>query len=462
MAEVHTGFSLVARIMLVVTLALMSGSAGVSWLVFQTATDEAEEVFDGQLAQTASLLISVAGVGNVRDSGAVAQGDDDAHTGALVPQERRFKHRLVYQVWRVGDVPRLLLRSGQAPETKLPLGEDDEDGYSDGQWQGGHWRFYRLERDGHLAIVGQDARVRAKLAHEVGEHGIGPLAMGFVATVLLAWLAIALGLRPLSRLARDVQLRAPDRLDPFDEGRRPRELAVLVGALNSLFTRVARAFANERRFTADAAHELRTPLAALTAQVQSVQTAHDEVTRNARLSDALRGLQRMARLVEQLLAVARLDAIDVAKSEAVDAAEKMRQLAGELAPGALERGVELSLDAPENVALRAQPDLLRAALRNLIENAIRHSPPGAVVELALRAEGGSLVCEIRDSGFGVPDALRTRLGERFLRGEGEEAGGAGLGLSIVRRIAELHGGRVEFDANRPQGLVARLILPIHN
>ncbi len=452
------GLSLVARVMLVVTLALVSGAAGVAWLVFRTVSEQTEHVFDGQLAQTAGMLIALTGNENPPERSDETDDDGGRHVRASVASEPRFKQRIVYQVWSRTGPARLLARSARAPETMLPV---PEDGFSDLEWDERDWRFYRIEQAGRIVIVGQDARVRSKLAREVGEHGFGPLVAGFFCSLLLAWAAIALGLRPLSRLAREVRARAPERLDPLGHGRRPRELAVLVGALDGLFAKVARAFANERRFTADAAHELRTPLAALTARIQSLQTACDAATREARLTESLHGLRRMARLVEQLLAVARLDALETAKCEPIAASEKVREIAAELAPAALKRGVELALDAPEPVVPHAQPDLLRAALRNLIDNAIRHSPPGAVVDILIRGGEGMFVCEVRDSGCGVAEPLRQRLGERFLRGDGEEdGGGAGLGLSIVLRVAELHGGCLEFEANRPQGLVARLILPL--
>ncbi|MCL2657182.1 MAG: ATP-binding protein [Betaproteobacteria bacterium] len=472
MAEARSkqGISLIARVLLIITFALVCGGIGVGWLVFHTATEQAGDVFDSQLAQTAGLLIALAdsdadelpdrrhaieeGELNGSDS-ALSMRSRTARRDSPAPSEYRFRQRLIYQVWQAEPM-QLILRSPRAPETPLPVAAN---GFSDQQWKDSHWRFYRLERDGRIAIVGQDARVRGWLTHEFGEHGFVPLTLGFGATLLLTWAGVALGLRPLSKLTREVQARAPERLDPLDAAKRPRELAVLVAALDALFERVAHAFEHERRFTADAAHELRTPLAALSAQIQVAQTAADAATRNARLEESLRGLQRMARLVEQLLAVARLDALDGAKREPVDATELARKLAAELAPGAFERGIELALDAPQAVTLAAQPDLLRAALRNLVDNAIRHSPAGATVEIALREDGGMLIGEVRDSGLGVPEPLRQRLGERFLRVAGSETGGAGLGLSIVRRIAELHGGSLEFAANSPQGLIARLKLP---
>ncbi|WP_172203330.1 ATP-binding protein [Niveibacterium sp. COAC-50] len=459
--------SLTARVVLIVTLALAAGGAGIGWLVFRAATGQAAELFDGQLVQTAEMLVAVAhqGDGAAPHSGEQHDADDhdddtaDAlHGGA--PREirfgRRFRQVLVYQVWSAGPQPRQLARSPHAPDEWLPASSE---GFTDARWAGGAWRFFRFERSGCIVIVGQNAEVRQRLVHEIGEHGFTPLAIGFLGVILLAWGAIALGLRPLSRLAGELQQRAPDQLSPLAEGPRPRELATLVAALNGLFARVARAFENERRFTADAAHELRTPLAAVAAQIQSVETAPDEAVRASRLRQALAGVQRMARLVEQLLAAARLDALDSVRRESVDLAQLARELAAERAAAALTRDVELALEAPDKLPAQVQPELMRALLRNLIDNAVRHAPPGSDVTLRLGREGARVRLSVSDAGTGVDAALMAQLGERFVRGEAMAGTtGAGLGLSIVRRIAALHGGELAFARADEGGLKVEVLI----
>ncbi|WP_374512510.1 ATP-binding protein [Niveibacterium sp.] len=452
--------SLTARVVLIVTLALAAGGAGIGWLVFRAATGQAAELFDGQLVQTAEMLVAVAHQGDMAPPRPAerhkAHDDDDeaVQPGASGPREirfgRRFRQVLVYQVWSAGPDGRQLARSPHGPDDWLPA---PAEGFTDAQWAGGAWRFFRLERAGCIVIVGQNAEVRQRLVHEIGEHGFTPLAIGFLGVILLAWGAIAFGLQPLSRLAGELRERAPDQLDPLADRARPRELAALVAALNGLFARVARAFENERRFTADAAHELRTPLAAVAAQIQSVETAPDEATRASRLRLALAGVQRMARLVEQLLAAARLDALDSVRRESVDLAQLARELAAERAAAALTRDVELALEAPDKLPAQVQPELMRALLRNLIDNAVRHAPAGSDVTLRLQREGNAVCLSVSDAGTGVDDALMAQLGERFVRGEAMAGTtGAGLGLSIVRRIAALHGGSVDFGRADEGGL----------
>ncbi|GAA5173854.1 ATP-binding protein [Niveibacterium umoris] len=444
--------------MTIVTVTLAAGGLGIGMLVFRAATGQAEEVFDGQLVQTAELIATLTDSAALRHTPPSRdEGDDDEEAEPSTGDDDwvalgapRFRQRVVYQVWRSGAIPRLLARSTNAPEQALPVAAA---GFSERTWEGARWRFYRLERKDHVVIVGQDATVRERLAEEIGEHGVPLFALGFAVAILLTWGAIVLGLRPLARLSRDLEHRAHDRLDPISPAARPRELEVLVAALNGLFERVARAFANERRFTADAAHELRTPLAALAAQIQSAQSAGDEATRLSRLQQALDGTQRMARLVEQLLAAARLDALDTAARETVDVALLTRELAAEMAASALARDVELALESPEHLAARVQPDLVRALLRNLIDNAVRHAPRGSVVTIGVTRDSDRVSLMVRDEGAGMDDALRARAGERFLRGAADDATGAGLGLSIVRRIAALHEGEVRFETAAAGGLL---------
>lgn len=458
--------SLRLQVVVIVSLALIAGGLGIANSVFSSATGQANEVFDSQLQQTAELLAASAGRGEKgpdwQQRGFPGKKEVTAEPGFGRHWQRRglafshhFHQRIVYQVWSNTQPPLLLARSPLAPETPLP----GKTGFSDQTWSETPWRFFRLERSGRIVIVGHDAQQRKLLAHEIGEHGFAPLTIGFAIVILLSWLAIGLGLRPLSRLTAELGARSPEQFDPLETRARPRELAVLVDALNGLFARLRKAFANERRFTADAAHELRTPLAALSAQIQAAQSAAEPKLREQRLEQALIGVQRMSRLVEQLLAVARLDALDTAERQPLNVTALVQALCADLAPSALAEGVELALDAPPDLALKAQPDLLRAALRNLIENAVRHSPKGATVEIAASPLAGGVEFRVSDAGAGVHEALRKRLGERFLRGLDAGPAGAGLGLSIVKRIAALHGGSLSFEAPPQGGLLARLNIP---
>lgn len=299
---------------------------------------------------------------------------------------------------------------------------------------------------------------RADLAHDIAEHLLKPMLVALPGLALVLAIAVGVALRPLRRLADDVGTRAPERLNPIDTSGVPREVVPLVERLNALFAGVGRALENERRFTADASHELRTPLAALKAQAQVALGADGEADRRHALEQIVAGCDRATRLVAQMLTLARLDAGAGRDLQPLAlrglAAEVLAEAAGE----ALARGCELELGEGEG-AVRGDRELLRAALRNLVENALRHG--GAQrVKMDIAANAAGIVLAVSDDGRGIPDAEREAVRQRFRRGADADSSGSGLGLSIVGRIAELHGARMELAAGEAgRGLTVRLHFP---
>jgi two-component system sensor histidine kinase QseC len=249
----------------------------------------------------------------------------------------------------------------------------------------------------------------------------------------------------------------------------PSELQPVLTALNTLLARVGEVLAHERRFTSNAAHELRTPLAALAMQLQVAQRATDAAGSRDAVEKARLGAERMARLVDQLLQLARLEGSEGGIAlEPTDIVALAQEVCATLAVGEAGQQRELALDAPDHLVLPCQPDLLRVLLRNLVDNALRYTPLGGHVQVRLGGGDGVVTLRVEDDGPGVPEPLRASLGEPFNR-LANEAGnledkpeGVGLGLSIVRRIAELHGARLVWSAADAEGrgLVATLTFPI--
>jgi two-component system OmpR family sensor kinase len=238
------------------------------------------------------------------------------------------------------------------------------------------------------------------------------------------------------------------------------EIEPLVLALNGLLGRLSGALEHERQFIADAAHELRTPLTALRLQLQLAERARDDEER-ARSHAALRdGIARAVRLVEQLLALARQDPDVPVEARAVDLVPVARSALDGHAASAQARGLSLGLEAPDDpVCVRGDPASLRTLLDNLLDNAMRYTPSGGV-EVRVAREDSRAILEVEDTGPGIPPSERTRVFDRFYRGEGAAAGGSGLGLPIVQRIADKHGGSVELlDAASGHGLRVRVSLP---
>jgi len=228
------------------------------------------------------------------------------------------------------------------------------------------------------------------------------------------------------------------------------EMLPLAAALDDLLRRIGDLLANERRFTADAAHELRTPVAAIRMQAQVARAAADDAARAHALDGLLAGCDRAARLIDQLLTLARVESAQAPEMASVELAGVARAVMADLAPAALAKGQHVELDAPGAYEVRGNALLLAVLVRNLVDNAVRYAPGGAAVRVRLHRDGGTVVLDVEDGGPGLPDADLARLGERFFRVPGSAASGSGLGWSIVRRIAAVHHARV--DVGRSAGL----------
>lgn len=304
---------------------------------------------------------------------------------------------------------------------------------------------------------------RAELAGEIAKHLLVPMLVALPGLALVLVVAVGFSLRPLQRLANDVARRAPDRLTPIDGTDTPREIVPLIERLNQLFGEIDRALQNERRFTADAAHELRTPLAALQAQAQVALAANDDAERRHALNQILVGCDRASHLVAQLLTLARLDAGQALTLRQLDLHPLAGEVLAELAGEAIAQGCELVLG--EGAArIRGDATLLQAALRNLVGNALKHGAPGQI-EISIQLQGAEAALTVSDDGRGIPAAERETVQQRFHRGTSADFhdanSGSGLGLSIVRRIVELHGGRLRLDDGPGgKGLSVSISLPL--
>ena len=311
--------------------------------------------------------------------------------------------------------------------------------------------------DEHLSR--HEAReAREEIAEALGKSLVWPLATALPALALAIWLGVGSGLRPLRELRAQLARRGASDLAPLDVARAPAEIEPLVAELNRLFGRIEEALARERRLTADAAHELRTPLAVLSTQAQVARRAQDDASRNEALDALADGAERAARLIEQMLTLARLEAGQTGAAAArFELREVTRAAMAELAGAALAKRIELELVDGPAVEAEGHAELIGVMARNLVDNAVRYTQPGGRVEVAVQP-GPRL--EVRDNGPGVAAHELPLLGERFHRLAGQGESGSGLGLSIVLRIAELHGARVRFaPAAGARGLAVSVSFP---
>lgn len=410
-------------------LFLLSGTVLAAWLAtavftYFDARKEIGEMLDAHLAQSAGLIAAQ-----------LEHELDDDHE-STVPRQYKHERKIAFQVW--DKKGRLLLRSSSAPETRL---QGRSEGYGDAEIDGKRWRiFSRWDESRHYLVqVGERYELREELAESVASHLLHPLYFALPALALLIWLAVGAGLAPLAGIAREVARRAPDNLAPLDAGNAPREISPLIAALNALFDRLRTSLEQERRFTADAAHELRTPLAAVKTQAQVALGATSDAERGRALANVVSGTDRASRLIEQLLVLARLDPQTALPSgQAVDLRALAQQGVAEIAPAAAGKGVEVGLAPGDAAPVAGDAVLLAVLLRNLLDNAVRYTPAGGEVDVSLRRAPDAVTLVVADNGPGIPESERGKAFDRFHRilGSGEE--GSGLGLSIVRRIAELH------------------------
>jgi two-component system sensor histidine kinase QseC len=439
-------YSLKRRLLLAVL-----GTVAIVWCAtaaysYFDARHEVNRLLDAHLAQAASLI--VAQVGHELEE------IDLEHAPRLDKQSRR----VAFQIWEKGDT--LRLHSANAPQQRMsPRAE----GFSDVRVDGRRWRVFSAwdARREFLVQVGEREETRGEIAAGIAMNLLAPLLLALPALGVFVWLSIAGALRPLPVLGREVEDRRPDDLAPLKADDAPAEVAPLVRSLNTLFERLGLLIENERRFTADAAHELRTPLAALKTQAQVARAAQDVAGRERALDNVIAGCDRATRLVEQLLTLARLEPAQFSgQAKPCDLRALARLTIGELAPAALDRGIELEL-AGEEAVTEGHGDLISILLRNLIDNAVRYSRNGGVVRVGTACVGQTASVFVTDQGPGIPREERDKVGRRFYRILGSERGGSGLGLSIVRRVAEIHAATVMMgEGPEGRGLRVTVAFPL--
>ena len=421
--------SLQGRLLLLVLGMVASvwlATAAMTWL---DARHELDELLDSHLAQGAALLVAQ----QIRER-------SEEEPGIEAPALHRYAPKVAFQVFHEG---RLTLRSANAPS--LPMIDAGagrfRSGFSTVRIGGAPWRVFAAhggERDVQV-YVGEQIASRDSILRAVLRSTLWPMFVALPLLALAVWWAVHRGALPLRRLGRTLARREPQALSPVVLDGAPSEMTPMLDALNGLFRRIGELMESERRFTADAAHELRTPIAAIRAQAQVALGEADDALRRDALRKTLEGCDRATRLVTQLLTLARLEAVAAPPQTQVDLAAVARRVLADLAPAAIAKGQTIGIDAPRPALVAGDETLLEVLVRNLVDNAVRYSPAGAHIEVSVNESASGVGLAVEDSGPGMEAAQRDRLGERFFRVTGNEASGSGLGWSIVRRIAAVHG-----------------------
>ncbi|MCW8397725.1 ATP-binding protein [Legionella sp. PATHC038] len=366
-----------------------------------------------------------------------------------------------FQVWTNGG--KLLLHSSSAP--KIPL-TSEVDGFSDKKISKQDWRVFTTYNDkaGIRTVLAERYDTRNELGHRIAQDDLYIMLLTFPLSGLLIWIIIGRGLDSLDKVAEEVANRAPSHLEPVDLHEVPEEIKPVIDELNKLFFRLKEGFEREKRFAADAAHELRTPLAALKTQAQVALHSNDVEEKNQALQKLIASVNRSTHIVQQLLTMSRLvpEAAHMEEKDEVNLSRLTREILAMLAPAAVEKQIDLEFESDaENLIIYGNSTALGILIRNLVDNAIRYCNEHGRIIVRLAKLKNEIMLEVSDNGPGILSELQSRVFERFFRVLGNKSPGSGLGLAIVQQIAELHGGRLMLDTPKEgTGLIVRFFVPI--
>ena len=467
----------IRRFLLTGILTLVSLSLTISAFIgYMEASHEMEELFDARLAQSARITNQLlarymAQQGQLPANGTVyqeweAQNPDEWQkdpglnlTGEdreITPYGHEFERNLYFQL--LDEKGGLLLRAPSAPEqplVTLAIGFDtvEKDRH---QWR--TFTLYNQQEQTWLVVAERDDE-RSELASKMATLTMLPLLITLPFLLALLWWLITRGLAPLRQLAQAISERHPANLSPLSLKVSAQELTPLTNEINRLMLALAETIEREKQFTNEAAHELRTPLAVLRIHSENALAAEDDLSREQALRKMLLALDRSDRLIRQLLTQARIDNQQVPALGRLDLSLLLQGTLATLAPIALKKDLQLSLEGDEHLQVMGQAMLLELMFGNLIDNALRYTQVGGEVAVVITQEGNRVRVDVRDNGPGIPTAALSRLCERFFRVNPQQGDGVGLGMAIVQRIVQLHGADLDIH-NRPEGgLEVSVLLP---
>ena len=418
--------SLRMRLLVFLLAAIVLAGAVQGALAYRGALAEADALFDYHMQQTALALRSGLPV--------------DAQDNALGLDPGDENQEFIVQVW-TNEGLRIFESALDVALPQLAVL-----GFTNVQARGGTYRVFSLQTRAQVIQVAQNMAKRREMARTLALRTLAPLAFMAPLLILAVWWGVSRSLAPVERVRRQLAQRQADDLSPVSDAQLPDEVQPLVSELNLLFERVQRAFDAQEHFVADAAHELRSPLAALRLQLQGLQRAGDDAARAAAIERLSAGIDRATRLVEQLLTLARQEASTTA-SEPVDLRAIAQLALADVAPAAQARRMDVGLLESNATTVPGNAEALRMLVRNLLDNAIKYTPLGGQVDLQVRTEGDHAVLTVEDSGPGIAPEHRARVMQRFVRETSDGAPGSGLGLAIVQAIAQAHGATVALDAS---------------
>lgn len=426
-------FSLRIRMLKILLIPVALAYVIIGVASYYSSYHEAEEVYDAQLTLFAKVLRSLI----QRDI------DEGIKQKRIVINDllglHQYEKNFAYRVWLHGKI--ILASSNAEPFGPISV----PNGFVERIIKGERWRFF-IYRDHDVTVeVAEHYEVRIDLIHHILQGIFLPQLLIIPSLALIIWLGVIGGLRPLDALSALIRRRTPDNLEKIDAPVVPREVAPVVDAINDLMCRVTEALEREKKFSNYAAHELRTPLAALKTQLQVALRTEDAGQALPMFRDLLPPIDRMQHLVEQLLSFVRIKAAYNNHQERVDLAAICREVLTDMAPLAAHNHRELESELTAEAMLNGNVDMLSALVRNLVSNAIKYTNDGGHVYVSLQCHEAGLELRVADDGIGIADKNRCDIFESFFRVAGTGVDGCGLGLAIVKWVAEMHHAEVKLS-----------------
>jgi two-component system, OmpR family, sensor histidine kinase QseC len=427
--------SIRSRLLFGLTSAIVTLWIGMIAATYFGAQREVGALFDTQLEQSARVATrTMFGFSN-------SQNDADG-------LKEKYKKNLVVQVWN--NSGELVVKSQNSPD--FPL-DKSQSGFGSADVDGQRWRtFSFIDRSNNLFIrAGEPYITRDYLTRHVLVQTLYPVIIGLPLVAFLIWFMVGRGFRPMKRLVAEVHRRDSHNMDQIEADYAPTEVGPLVSELNVLLGRLKDKMDTERHFIGDAAHELRTPLSGLKAQAEVALGARTPAERDSAINNILTGVDRASHLVNQLLTLSRLDETVDSPTGNTNLRETLQQVLIDLLPAADKKSIELSLQINDDgpLSVRGHSDSLYVLIRNLVDNAIKYSPSQSEVEVEVFRDAGMTRVVVKDHGSGIPPSDYDKVFDRFHRRANTNAYGSGLGLSIAKRVVELHGGYIILRETQP-------------
>jgi len=416
----------------------------VGGVAFFSADEEIGEVTDAQLAHSAKILLQLAEYEATRDPLEKVELANE-----LPKLIHSYEDNLIFRLWKKDH---LIMQSNQVERFK---GLNVPDGFSDQTITGDRWRFLVfLDQPSGIKIeIAEKNTVRDEMVANILAGFLIPLSLFIPLLLFIVWLAIHKGFNRLVSVSQTVDQRESNNFTEIDLGTIPQEIQPLIKALNRLFQRMEESFERERAFTDNAAHELRTPLAAMKTQTQVLLLKLEKMPEYRESLENLHAtIDRAAHMVEQLLAFSRLQTINT-QFKAVNFSAVAEETLRYISPLALEKGLTLEADIVPDLYLYGDVNALAVMIRNLVHNAIKYTPKHGRINLSASMEDRQVVLQVTDTGSGIEGELKERVFERFYRINKNDGIGSGLGLSMVKWVCDVHEARIVLADNYPTGLV---------